>query len=110
MQKDVVIIGCNGYVSCINTDDGVELWRTKLWDGLLGGSRGKDVSVLIDGTRVYAGCDGYLYALDVATGDIIWNNELKGLGRNEVALAKHGTSTQFITRVVHETTSTTTSS
>jgi outer membrane protein assembly factor BamB len=104
MQTDVLVIGSNGYVACINTANGQEIWRTKLWDSLLGGSRGKDVSVLIDGAHVYAGCYGYVSALDIVTGKIIWENELKGLGHNEIALAKQGTSTQFITRLEYETT------
>lgn len=107
MQTGVIIIGCNGYVSAINTSNGTELWRTKLWNGIMGGSRGLDVSVLIDNTTIYAGCSGRLFALNAADGNIIWENELKGIGYNEVALAMQGTNTQFITRVeTHHTTST----
>jgi len=105
MQTDVLIIGCNGYVSAINTSTGEELWRTKLWSGFLGGSRGSDVSVLIDGGKIYAGCYGRIFGLNAADGAILWSNELKGIGINEVALAKQGTSTQFITRVVDNSSS-----
>jgi outer membrane protein assembly factor BamB len=100
MQKDLLIIGCNGYVSALQTSNGEELWRTKLREGALGGSRGHDVTVLIDGDQVYAGCSGRIYAINRENGAIIWSNDLKGLGFNEVALAKQGTNTQFITRVV----------
>lgn len=105
MEKNILIIGCNGYVSAINAGSGQELWRTKLRDGLLGGSRGSDVSVLIDGGQIFAGCYGRIYALDAASGNILWDNELKGMGYNEVALAKQGTSTQYITRVEQTSTS-----
>ena len=108
MEKNMLIIGCNGYVSAINAGNGQELWRTKLRDGLLGGSRGSDVSVLIDGDQIFAGCYGRIYALDAASGKILWDNDLKGMGYNEVALARQGTSTQYITRVEHTTTTTTT--
>jgi outer membrane protein assembly factor BamB len=104
MQKDLLIIGCNGFVSDIHTNNGEELWRTKLREGLLGGSRGSDVSVLIDGDQIYAGCHGRIYALRTSDGQILWSNELKGMGFNEVALARQGTNTQFITRVEHTTT------
>lgn len=57
MRNDLLIIGCNGYVSAINSSNGEELWRTKLRDGLRGGSRGADVSVLIDGDTIFAGCN-----------------------------------------------------
>ena len=109
MQTDIVIIGCNGYVAAIQTGNGEELWRTKLWASLLGGSRGLDVSVLIDGNKIFAGCSGRIFAIDVTDGKVLWENELSGIGYNEVALAKQGTSTQFITRVEqHNTTTTTT--
>lgn len=99
MQNDILIIGCNGFVSAVRVNNGEELWRTKLRDGFFGGSYGNDVSVLIDGNYVFAGCQGRLYALAAQDGKILWSNELKGMGFNEVALAKQGTSTQFITKV-----------
>ena len=99
MQNDTLIIGCNGFVSTIRINNGEEIWRTKLRDGIFGGSRGREVSVLIDGDQVFAGCHGRLYALAAQDGKILWSNELKGMGFNEVALAQQGTSTQFITRV-----------
>src|SRR6476620_934559 len=98
MQRDILIIGCNGFVAAVLTNSGEELWRTKLRDGILGGSRGSDVSVLIDDNQVYAGCFGRIYALDLNDGKVLWSNELKGMGFNEVALARQGTNTQFITR------------
>lgn len=58
MNDDILIIGCNGYVSAIMVENGTEVWRTKLRDGFLGGSRGSDVSVLIDGDKIFAGCYG----------------------------------------------------
>jgi outer membrane protein assembly factor BamB len=104
MQKDILIIGCNGYVSAILANNGEELWRTKLRDSFLGGSRGCDVSVLIDGSQIFAGCYGRIYTLNASDGEILWSNELKGMGFNEVALARQGTSTQFITRIEQTTT------
>lgn len=105
MQKNLLIIGCNGYVSAILANNGEELWRTKLRDGVFGGSRGSDVSVLIDGDQIYAGCNGRIFALKTSNGEILWANDLKGMGFNEVALARQGTNTQYITRVEHTTTS-----
>lgn len=101
MQKDILIIGCNGYVSAVHANTGEELWRTKLRDGMLGGSRGSDVSVLIEDNQVFAGCSGRIYALRATDGEILWSNDLKGMGYNEVSLARQGTSTQFITRIEH---------
>jgi outer membrane protein assembly factor BamB len=99
MDKKLLIIGSNGYVSALDAHTGEELWRTMLREGFLGGSGGKDVSVLIDGDRIYAGCAGRVYALKASNGEILWSNDLKKMGYNEVALALPGIHTQFITRV-----------
>ena len=106
MEKDILIIGCNGYVSAILANNGEELWRTKLREGIFSGSRGCDVSVLIDGNQIFAGCYGRIYALRSSDGEILWANELKGMGFNEVALARQGTSTQFIMKTENSTTTT----
>ena len=99
MQKEAIIIGCNGFVLSINSITGEENWRVKLRSGVLSSSRGSDVSVLVNGTMVYAGCRGRIYALSMTDGAILWQNELSGIGFNEVALAMQGVNTQFITRV-----------
>jgi outer membrane protein assembly factor BamB len=101
MQKEMIILGCNGYVVAIDSTTGAESWRVKLRPGPLGGSRGSDVSVLVNADRVYAGCSGRIYALRITDGTILWQNELSGIGFNEVALAMQGINTQFITRVEH---------
>jgi outer membrane protein assembly factor BamB len=105
MQKEIIIIGCNGFVLALNLETGVEKWRVKLRSGVLSSSRGSDVSVLVDENRVYAGCNGRIYALHINDGYMLWQNELNGIGFNEVALAMQGVNTQFITRVEHHTNS-----
>jgi outer membrane protein assembly factor BamB len=107
MQNNLLIIGCNGYVSAIQASNGQELWRTKLREGLFTSSRGSDVSVLIDGDQIFAGCNGRIYSLSPSNGEIKWSNELKGIGNNEVALARQGINTQFITRSETSTITTT---
>ncbi|MET0462567.1 MAG: PQQ-binding-like beta-propeller repeat protein [Chitinophagaceae bacterium] len=99
MQRNILIIGSNGYVSAIAADSGDEVWRTKLRDGLMGGSYGAVVSVLLDNDKIFAGCSGRIYCLDSLTGKILWNNDLKGMGYNVISLARPGISTQFITKV-----------
>ncbi len=99
MHRRWGIVRSNGYVSAILVNNGEELWRTKLREGVFGGSFGSDVSVLIDGEQVFAGCHGRIYALRASDGELLWTNELKGMGFNEVTLARQGNNTQFITRV-----------
>lgn len=103
MQTNTLIIGCNGFVVSIDPLNGNEIWRTKLREGVLGGSRGYDVSVLLKEDKVFAGCYGRIYCLARIDGRLLWSNELNGIGYNEVALATEGVSTQFITRVEHTT-------
>lgn len=95
-------IGSNGFVSAIHPKTGREVWRTVLRQGLLGGSSGQDVCVLEDQGRVFAGSCGRLYAIDGATGEILWENELKGMGYNDVTLAMAGKCIQYVTTVEHE--------
>jgi outer membrane protein assembly factor BamB len=98
MQRNILVIGSNGYVSAIAGDTGNELWRTKLRKGLLGGSYGAEVSVILDDNKIFAGCAGRLYCLEASTGVILWENEMPGLGHNVISLARPGISTQFVTR------------
>lgn len=93
-----LFIGCNGFVAAISPDDGREIWRTSLGRGFLSTTNCQDVCVLEDGDRVLAGSHGYLYALDAETGEILWENELKGMGYNDVTLAMAGKSVQYVSQ------------
>ena len=99
MNDNTLIVGSNGYVSRIDTGSGEELWRTTLLSGLFGGSTCTDVSVLVRGQIVFAGTHGHLFCLALDSGQILWKNELKGMGYNDVALAMEGVSIQFLTKV-----------
>ncbi len=53
---------------------GAEIWRVEL--------KGSDfVNVVLDGDRVLASTKGELFCVDATTGKIMWNAELRGLGR-----------------------------
>ena len=94
-----LIIGSNGFVAAIDLADGHELWRTKLQTGVFAATTREDVSVLVQGGFVFAGSRGNLFCLDVGTGSILWNNELKGMGYNDVSLAMQNVSVQFLQKV-----------
>ena len=96
-------IGCNGFVSAISPEDGSEVWRTPLQEGLLSDASYQDVCILEHEGRVFAGSNGRVYALDAETGEILWYNELSGMGYNDVTLAMAGKSIQFVSS--HEKTS-----
>jgi len=94
-----LIIGSNGFVAAIDLTDGRELWRTKLESGVFAATNSQDVSVLVQGGFVFAGSRGNLFCLDVESGSILWNNELKGMGYNDVSLAMQNVSVQFLQKV-----------
>ncbi|MYD43027.1 MAG: PQQ-binding-like beta-propeller repeat protein [Gammaproteobacteria bacterium] len=71
--KSMLILGVKGHVVCLRKEDGREVWRTHL--------RGRgNTTVLRDGDRVFAATKGYLYALDIQSGSILWVNGLPKLG------------------------------
>jgi outer membrane protein assembly factor BamB len=96
MAEDTLYIGCNGHVAAISTDSGAERWWTSLARGtILAATSFEDVCLLADAGRIYAGSHGHLFCIDAATGEILWHNELEGLGFNDVTLALRGQSIQF---------------
>jgi outer membrane protein assembly factor BamB len=95
-------VGCNGFVAAISPEDGSEAWRTPLaHEGFLAMPQGGDVCILEHEGCVFAGNNGYRYALDAATGNILWKNTLAGMGHDDVTLAMAGKSIQFIASHTH---------
>ena len=75
-----IFIGIAGTVIAVDRSTGTEVWRTSL-------KSGDFVNVaLLDGS-VYAAAKGELFCLDAATGNVRWQNPLKGLGRGLVTMA-----------------------
>lgn len=76
----LLFVGIKGSLVALDAATGEEAWRRELV--------GADfVSVLFDGTAVYATSRGEVWCFDPTTGRFRWHNELKGLGRNLVSLA-----------------------
>ncbi|HXQ36645.1 MAG TPA: PQQ-binding-like beta-propeller repeat protein [Anaerolineales bacterium] len=98
-------IGTNGCVAAIDPQGGREIWRTELPSGGFFSS-GSDVCVLEHDGTVFAGSQGYVFALDGETGDILWENGLEGLGHNDVTLSIAGKSIQFVSTRTHTHTQT----
>lgn len=72
-SQDLVLVGLKGHVVCIRKTDGTELWRTKL-------KRSGMVTICRINECVFAATKGYLYSLDLNTGEIQWQNNLPKLG------------------------------
>ena len=69
----LIFVGLNGYALALNRDSGEIVWSN---DQMKSGY----VTLLLDGDRLIASTNGYIYCLDPATGDIRWHNPLKGYG------------------------------
>ena len=79
-QKDLVLIGIAGTVVALDRSTGSEVWRCQL--------KGNDfVNVVLQDGDLYATTKGELFCLDPATGNIRWQNPLKGLGWGLVTIA-----------------------
>ena len=86
-------LGTNGRVAAIDPKNGRIAWETKLPEIPTGY---RVVTVMEHDGRVFAGCRGYLFALDAATGKILWTNRLKGFGYHPFSLAVAGRSVQVV--------------
>lgn len=95
-----LIIGSNGAVAAIDPESGNVLWKTVLKSGgLISATSHEDISVLVQGSVVFAGGAGHLFCLDADSGRVIWHNPLKGFGHNDIALAMAGVSIQYLAKV-----------
>ena len=75
-----VFVGIKHSVIALDERSGTAVWRTEL--------KSSDyVSVLWDGEALFAANSGEVWRLDPAHGEVLWHNELKGLGRGLVSLA-----------------------
>ena len=82
--SEMVCVGAGGFAAALDKRNGNLLWKTKL--------KGSFVTLLVDGSRVFAQAGGWLYCLDAASGNVLWINELPGLGYGLASLAVQGNS------------------
>ena len=89
----LVFVGLNGRVSALDRDTGEVVWETHEGRG--------DVSLLLDGDRLIAALNGYLYCFDPRDGRVRWQNPLKGYGLGIAHLASvRGQSSQTLLQQV----------
>lgn len=96
---DYLYLGCNGTVSALDPVSGQEVWRTTLNTGsIFGSARRQDVNVVEEGGIVIAGVYGYVFGLDARTGAVLWQNELTGMGHNDVTMCIGGKTIQTVSK------------
>ncbi len=91
MSQNLVFIGIAGTVVALDRTTGTEVWRSQL--------KGNDfVNVVLQDGDLYATAKGELFCLDPSTGDIRWQNPLKGLGWGFITIATSGSQQAIIMR------------
>ena len=87
-MKDLVFIGFNARVAALDQRTGDIVWQWKA-------SKGSGyVSLLLDGTNLFAAIKGYTHCLDAATGQQLWLNPMKGFGFGVTSLVSTQGSSQ----------------
>ena len=76
----LVFVGIKNAVVALEEKTGYEVWRTAVRSAGF-------VYVAWDGASLYAASGGEVWRLNPETGDFIWHNELKGLGRGLLSIA-----------------------
>jgi outer membrane protein assembly factor BamB len=69
-SEDLVFVGLNGRVVALDRDCGEILWQ---WQATKSGGY---ITLLPDRDRLVVSAGGYLYCLDLATGQERWHNPL----------------------------------
>jgi len=83
--QDFLFVGLNGRVIALDRYDGSVVWKWKA------PKAASFVSVMVDGDRLIAAANGYIYCLDPVFGQVVWENPLKGFGVGITSLASaHG--------------------
>ncbi len=89
-SDNILLLGLKHSVTAISKQDGEILWKTDLPITLSGDDF---VTVLSDETRVYVHTEGKLHCLDLANGQMLWSNELRGYGYGVASLCFPGGAT-----------------
>ena len=87
--EDLVFVGFNSQIIALDRFTGEVVWDWKAPKG-----RASYVALLLDGDRLIASVQGYVYCLDPIFGQQVWENPLKGfgLGIGSLATVRGGTN------------------
>jgi outer membrane protein assembly factor BamB len=92
-RASLVFVGVRSHVLAFDRKNGQEVWRTQLPAKYK--SSASFVNVVRDADGLFATCAGEVFALDPRNGNLLWHDQLKGLGTGLVTLATDlGATTQ----------------
>lgn len=81
-----MILAVKHTVIAFEKETGAQLWTRNLGSGMTGDF----VTVVADTSRVYAHTHGEMFCLDLATGAVLWQDRLAGLGYGIASIALPG--------------------
>ena len=81
MLDQLIFTGFNSRVAALNRDTGETVWMWKSPHGT------GYTTVMLDGDRLIVSVEGYTYALDPLSGQVLWYNQLAGMGLGVATLA-----------------------
>lgn len=84
---DLIFVGFNSRAFALDRYTGELVWQWKSPEG------SGFVSLLLDGDRLIAAVNGYIYCLDPLYGQEVWRNPLKGFGMGVASLTSLSGST-----------------
>ncbi|HEX9047070.1 MAG TPA: PQQ-binding-like beta-propeller repeat protein [Verrucomicrobiae bacterium] len=87
--KEILLLGLKRKVTAISKTDGRTVWCTDLRGGGFGSSSGF-ITLVCDDELVFAYYGGHLHCLELATGKLLWTNELPGYGFGLASLCVPG--------------------
>lgn len=73
MSRELLYLGVQGNVVAYEKSTGRKIWSTQL-------KSSQFVNLILDGNRLFAHTQGELFALDAASGKLLWQDGLKGYG------------------------------
>ncbi len=81
MLDQLIFVGFNSRVAALDRETGQTVWE---WRSPKGSGY---TTLLLDGDRLIASINGYTYCLDPVSGQVLWFNELPGMGTGVPSLA-----------------------
>ena len=95
--SDLVFVGFNRRVAAIHRESGQITWHWRAPQG------SGPVALMLDGDRLIASVNGYTYCLDAASGQALWQNDLKGFGIGIPCLTSYRSSSMASSMLAHQT-------
>ena len=81
----ILVVGDNaGFVSGFRETDGARLWRVRIGEPM------KSTASIFKEVAYFAAWDGYIHAIDIPSGSMLWKKKLKSANQSSVAIDPNG--------------------